>query len=34
MSAMMAAVAYGDGSPFVHVITHDDPNLSAELEGQ
>ena len=34
MSAMMAAVVYGDGSPFADVITHDDPNLFAELEGQ
>ena len=34
MSAMMAVVVYGDGSPFADVITLDDPNLSAELEGQ
>ena len=34
MSAMMAAAVYDDGSPFVDVITHDDHNLFAELEGQ
>ena len=34
MSAMMAVVVYGDGSPFVDVITLDDPNLFVELGGQ